>query len=392
MIQTLERQNDRWAVRNVAAPRRTTSFIPSAFESSVDYNLSDSSAGVQLGKRKYLKELIHTGDFAKYDKDGNVEYTFSVDEDLINHWRDTIELMLADLGPDAIPMPLEHTRDPDKNRAYIHGAVVGKNSKGKTALYGIVDFIDDDAERLAKSTNVSIHVPPSVTRSVDGKTKTYIRPIAHVAFTNYPVIPGLDGFQTISASYVEDANLELGDNDMGSLTNLAQRLGIPTDSADDETSIEDKIVAVFISMRDRINAADERANAEDDALSADDMVNQQVPLEQLPSGVTASLSAQLAESRKTILGSLLGKHITKPVYDKLVARYASPEAISLSLSDDAHNKEFNDMVDTLRLNKCVSTESTTGRQSISLSDGGRSGREKSSLEVNAERRAEASKA
>ena len=70
---------------------------------------------------------------------------------------------------------------------------LGRNERGLPALYGCVRFRDgfdpDDSQ-------VSIHVPPQFT---DGLGRTYVRPIRHVAITDYPVIPGLGRFEALAA-------------------------------------------------------------------------------------------------------------------------------------------------------------------------------------------------
>src|SRR5690606_13600266 len=117
-----------------------------------------------------------------------------------------------------IPLPVEHTFDPEKNRGYVVGAQLGKNSKGIPALFALIQFRDEqEGKKLAASTDVSIFVPPDFT---DGHGNKYPRPITHVALTSYPVVSGLDGFKAIAASLVENDDMQF------SCLTLAQKLGI----------------------------------------------------------------------------------------------------------------------------------------------------------------------
>lgn len=157
------------------------------------FELADSA------KHVYRKELIHVGEYAKGQQH------FMVDEALLSHWHKTSSQMLAD-GV-RIPVPLEHTNNPEKNRGHVIGTELGTNREGIPALFSRIQFRDAEAAKLALTADVSIYVPPEF---VSGNKKRYVRPIRHVALTDYPVIPGLDGFEVIVASWREQERDEKG--------------------------------------------------------------------------------------------------------------------------------------------------------------------------------------
>lgn len=143
----------------------------------------------------YEKELIYVGDF----EDKTRKLKFSVDESLVDHWLRTHDEMVKN-GID-VPTPKGHTDDVESNRGKVIRVTKRLNEEGLPALFGVFKFRDKEAAKLAASANVSIYVPPEFT---DGKGRRYVRPIRHVAFTDYPVIPGLGKFHAIAASLVLD--------------------------------------------------------------------------------------------------------------------------------------------------------------------------------------------
>lgn len=191
---------------------------------------------VQIGgerRKVYRKELIYPGHFVKIKPGENEpEIEFDVSEDLIDHWVKTTNRMIKN-GID-IPLPLEHTTSPEARRGSVIKLAKEFNaSRGMASLYAYATFRDEDAEKLASTTQVSLYSPPSYT---DGRGRRYDRPIRHVALTDYPVIPGLDGFEVIAASHVDRADdaIALCGEDSMKITALAKKLGIAiADGADD---------------------------------------------------------------------------------------------------------------------------------------------------------------
>lgn len=138
----------------------------------------------------FWKELIYQGDFYKGKQH------IPVDIPLLHHWNQTAERMLSN-GVE-IPVPSEHNELPEARRGSLIGTKVQKNIRGIPSLYGKIQFKDTESAKLAATTNVSIFAD---TEFQDGKGNNYFYPIRHVALTDYPVIPGLEKFQAIAASF-----------------------------------------------------------------------------------------------------------------------------------------------------------------------------------------------
>jgi hypothetical protein len=136
--------------------------------------------------RLYRKELIYVGSFR------TPHMSFDVDDRLLHHWVCTFDAMSA--GGIEVPVPVEHSTDPEARRGTLVRLELSRNDRGLTALYGWLRFRGDYDPGDAQ---VSIYVPLEVT---DGLGRKYFRPIRHVALTDYPVIPGLGRFEAIAAS------------------------------------------------------------------------------------------------------------------------------------------------------------------------------------------------
>lgn len=173
----------------------------------------------------FRKELIYEGAFLK--RNSTTHQPFKIDEKKLSHWETVGNQMIA--NGVTVPTPVKHTDAPEAGRGKILRYEVDVNQKGKLALYGVTRFRDLEAAKMANSTDVSIFVPEKPV--YDGKGNEYIYPIRHVAYTDYPVIPGLEGFEPIAASHGESGfdvfDLELGAvsafiRDRGTHTTVAQ--------------------------------------------------------------------------------------------------------------------------------------------------------------------------
>lgn len=180
------------------------------------FRVQSTAQGLQLDSDAsgltYRKELIYANApgefFTKRTKDKVQK--FRVDESTLDHWASVGNRMRQ--NGVKIPTPLKHNTDPENNRGQILRFETGVNDEGRPALFGIVKFRDEKAAELAASTDVSIFVPADPI--YDGKGNGYDYAIQHVCFTDYPVIPGLSGFQAIAAS-LDTEPLELSAIDIG---------------------------------------------------------------------------------------------------------------------------------------------------------------------------------
>lgn len=201
----------------------------------------------------FNKELIYVGQFSKG------EHEFNITEADIDNWVSEYAVMSA--YGFRVKLPVEHTFDPEKTRGDVVGLFKARDSKNRIALFGQLRFVDSDAAKLARTTDVSIFSPPVYQM---GNGYVAKRPITHVALTDYPVVPGLDGFETLAASLHEGTHMIMAE--------LAKMLGIeiPAEVTDD-AAIAELIAGEFGKLKDAAKPADEKPADEpkpDDAMAA----------------------------------------------------------------------------------------------------------------------------
>lgn len=210
----------------------------------------------------YRKEVVYPGHFVKKTETGEIEFELPVDDALISHWVATFNRMKRN-GVE-VPLPIEHTSDPESRRGTVERLTKEFNpERGVDCLYAYVRFRDKKTgDALSKTTQVSLFSPPD---AIDGHGNTYVRPIKHVALTDYPLIPGLGGFEkavaaslssdvTIAASTVAlSENSTMRKNRLSRMASLARRLGVRcADGATDE-EIEDQIEAAWTAGEDELD-------------------------------------------------------------------------------------------------------------------------------------------
>ncbi len=249
---------------------------------------------VDVSPLEFDKELIYVGSF--HSPNGK----FDVDEGLIDHWVSQ-SVKMVEQGF-KIKLPVDHTFDPEKNRGHVLQLSKRLDSKNRIGLFGRLSFIDEEAARLAKSTDVSIYSPPHY---VMGNGYTANRPITHVALTDYPVVPGLDPFLTIAASLTEGTSMNLA--------SLAEALGIKVPDGADDAAIGELIVAEFAKLK-----------------------KTDPPKDPAPDPVQASLIRKLTlESREARIGTLVAsQRLTPAEADLWRSSYCDAKTIQLSNTSD----------------------------------------------------------
>lgn len=155
--------------------------------------LSDDSAALALsspddGNQRYARKIIRTGKFY----DSKSDRWFEVSDNALAHWAKTFALM-ASRGVD-IPVPLEHTDKPDRNRGWVRNMYIKGDS-----LMADIEAIGEEGKKAVERNSVSVFIPPKWT---DGTGNNYDWPIMHVALTPTPVITGLGDARPIAASRV----------------------------------------------------------------------------------------------------------------------------------------------------------------------------------------------
>jgi hypothetical protein len=323
-------------------------------------------------ERVYRKQLIYTGEFEARGQ------RFSVDAPTLAHWQETFERMTK--AGIEVPVPVEHTRDPEKRRGTLQKVERAKDSKGRDGLFGFIKFRDAEAEKLAAS-NVSIYVPPE---RPDGKGGKFRRPIEHVALTDYPVVPGLDNFQPIAASLTPEGAEKM------SFRDLAKKLKIDLADNVEDGAVEGAIVSEVGKLRKSVSELTAKVEASKPKPSDDDKSKSE---DAKPATVSASIVDLATENRTLKLDRLVeSSKITPAVRDKLAAQYCDGEALALSLAvEDGPADGFDTLVEALGENDPVALSESTGPQGVRMIHGAGKA-EANPLVADAEERAEAAKA
>lgn len=315
---------------------------------NLDPFVLDSEPGNGL---TFWKELIYAGQFEKSEDD----LKFSVDEASIDHWVKTHKLFMQ-RGID-VPLPLEHTFNPEDTRGLVVGMKKAKDSKGRIALFGKIEFRDKEAAKMTSTAKVSIFVPPEFS---DEKGNEYLRPIRHVALTDYPVINSMDGFIAASHSGKEISM---------SMKSLAKAIGL---EFDDEKDPDDKISAAIASKFKKLS---EKLKLAEHDVGGDDggTPTTKPPDVSASTKPTKAIITVLSENRQHKIDDLVTKnHITPATAKKLSTQYCEDKTLTLSLSDDAYSDGFDSVIEALRENDpVVLGEQTSGqseRRALELSD------------------------
>ncbi|MDO4576386.1 MAG: hypothetical protein Q4D98_14355 [Planctomycetia bacterium] len=136
------------------------------------------------------KELCRTG---RYETDG-VEHV--IDEAFLQHLVDVF-FKRQKKGVE-VPCPIGHTHDPEKKRGRVLFLELRKKKDG-VSLYGIIEFVSAEAKEALCHSDVSIDAPESV---CDGDGERHLSALDHVAFTDYPVVAGMDKFKDVRFSII----------------------------------------------------------------------------------------------------------------------------------------------------------------------------------------------
>ena len=343
----------------------------------------------------YRKELIYPGNFVKKDPSGAIEFELPVTDQTLDHWV-AAHKKLKEAGVE-VPMPIEHTNDPEKRRGTVEDIRKEFNEdRGTNSLYMYARFSDPDTAKLARTAQVSLYSP---SKFVDGTGKMHNRPIRHVALTDYPLIPKLGPWQAVKGSQTvalsEDGMLDIddtGDTETPmTFAELADQMGISYDPAAGDDEIAQAILEEWNNDADPLE--DEMIDESDEELPVDD---EEEPVdetdeelldpsledeEEIPASVSASLTKSLVRSRRREFDTLasVGK-ITPAERDTLVKRYADPKRVNIALSHGTIDDDgFDHTVSLLAGRKGISlSEKTLAQQ---LDDG------KSPVIRDAERRA-----
>ena len=306
----------------------------------------------------FEKETIYCGTFIKNGKQ------IKITPLSLSHWKRSIDDYRA--NGLSIAVPVEHTDNPELNRGEVIGGEVRRNSKGILSLYTKIKFRDEEAAKLAKTAQVSIFSP---SEAVDGLGRKYKSPVAHVALTDNPMVPGLEKFKALAASFTGEVKM--------SVQTLAEKLALPIAGKEDAELESD----IFMYVQDLQKQLD-------DAKKPSDAVDEEEP-------VAASLVTMVRNARTTQLESLRDKgHITPVVFADLKKKHIDAEdGIKMSLQTKKPKDDgFDALIEVLKKNEPVlSHKEKTKGQTIVMSNDSRKTGEKSATVRDAERRAEEAK-
>ena len=185
---------------------------------------------------RFEKEVVYVGDFAKWGADGKLEYEFSVDEADIDNWVAQHDAQIA-AGLEVV-MPVEHTTNPKARAADAISLIKRVDSKGRLGLFVLGEFKDHEHKKALAKSQVSLFSPPAYKHG----SSAFRRPIRHIAFTDNPVIGGLDKLQTIAASYVQEKT---------EMRKLAESLGLTLSDDLTDDQIRDQITAYHAELAAR---------------------------------------------------------------------------------------------------------------------------------------------
>lgn len=319
----------------------------------------------------YEKEIIYEGDFSKnYGKPNQQDFT--VDLALMQHWYNTFHAMREN-GID-VPVPVEHTQNPEMNRGKAIGMRIGRNKKGKLSLSALIKFRDAEAVKLAQTANVSLHTVDDFT---DAMKRKYIKPIQHIALTDYPVIPGLEDWKPLAASYV-------GDSQMSKLREWAKRLKIANAETMPENELE---AAIDAQIKEPTSPATPPPPPAPNPVGSNILPNTNNPGQpptnnptnnpQIPTGATPpappvslSMVNMLKENRENKIDKLVSEgRISPAVATDLKTQHCSEGSLSLSLSNDK-DQAFDMLMATLAKQEPSMKfgERTGAQSSVSLSN------------------------
>lgn len=309
---------------------------------------------LSLGEESLLfeKEHAYPGMFAmKAGKEGEVP--FELTEEGIKHLAKESQRYL-DNG-NQCNLPVEHTNDPEKNRGKNLKWFAKKDSKGRLGLFSLTEFRDVESAKLAKTAQTSIYAPGTYK---DGAMNEYVRPVRHVALTDYPVIPGLDGFTPIAASLIDTPKKGRA----MTIKDLAVGIGLELseDILSDDEKVSTEITTAYELSQAELKTAKEAKEAVDLELAEYKAAN---PQKKDPVKVPKAHLNMLKENRELKLSQLVKDgNILTCVAKELEDIFCGEAALTLSLSEDDESEIFDKVVKALRDNDAIKLSEVTQPQ------------------------------
>jgi len=281
----------------------------------------------------FKKEHAYPGKFRMKSAEGPIDFEFT-EESLRTIALETQRYI--DNGNKS-NLPTHHTDDTEANRGHNIKWFCEPDSKGRLGLFSITEFRDKEAARLARTAQTSLYLPAEYE---DGAKNKYSRPALHVALTDRPVLPGLDGFTPIAASLVVDLPSK---GKVMPIKDLAANIGLKLSEADasDEAKVSEAIVASFNELLEykKLN-----------------------PPKSDPVKISKAQVAMLRENRELKLSALVKAGNILPCVAKLLEQlFCDNGTLSLALSEDKEDN-FDKVVAALKDNDSIKLSESTGPQ------------------------------
>ena len=296
--------------------------------------------------RRFRKEVIKVGQYVKVSD--NLE--FGITPATLSHWAETFHEMRK--NGVKVPIPVGHSDRAEDNRGWVEDMFVEGD-----ALVMACELFDANVDTLAATNDVSILSPPEWT---DGRGNRYERPIRHIALTPVPVVPGLDMFRPIAASF-KQRGIKMD------LKKLGADIGI-TDELTDKNA-EALILSHVAALKKAAETATVKAN-EAAAKLKEAGAGQNPQQKELVSPLVLSLARK---NRAMMVNALVSAGKLAPhLRDKIKARKIDADAVALELSSDAGD-DFDFWCGVIAENDPVKLGEQTGAQTtVALSDPNRS--------------------
>jgi len=307
-----------------------------------------------VATKRFRKDLITEGVY-RHPKEG---WTLDTTPERMARWVKAFRAMTA--AGIKVPLPAGHSYDPRDGQGFAVEMSVEKNAAGKSVLFGVLEFVGDDAISLAYRTQqVSISINPDFT---DGTGRHFGEVIEHVALTGYPVVPGQQDFKAIAASLVladEDTNTKETHMTPEQLAKLKELLGLTEDLTAENFMdvLAAKIKEMAAAAADLKTKLDEAATAAEDATppvdpeliddraeSADEQIDSLVDTGKVVPAVAAALKLALVGEKGKRLAFCLSRRLSQ-----------TPESIAKGV------------INALKLNDPVTLGEQTRSQAMALS-------------------------
>jgi len=334
----------------------------------------------QLDKKGLVfeKEIVRAGEFTKSGRSGKVT-RHVIDERML----DGFVRNFAEMKRDGVhvPVPVEHTVDPEKRRGTVTDMTKRPNGSGVPAVFARIEFRDAEAAKMAQTAGVSVYVPDKIHNGTLGKD--YHAAVEHVALTDYPVINDLAPFKPLALSLKME-------NDM-TLKDLAAQMGVDPSITDEQQML----LAMSMKLQQMRGPQQPPAPAPGQP-AAPPRPPGPAParpfgMSREPIALSGTLLAMAVENRETKIGRLVERRLITPAVAKdLKATYCTDDALAFSHAED-FNDGFDAVVGALAKNSPVIPDGKkTGKQAVALSKDA-DGRYENPLVANAVARAEAAK-